>query len=183
VLANQLRQVNRLADFVSTSDKVNDVDREAVAGAVQADLDALTALRDALADNATHRDVVNALHHGILIRAVARTQVTVAVKANIVRDAAATPTDPTTTGTATDPTGADTQTSAADDAVATVVALAPDSTRAEINEARHSAMAELGDAEQPAEDDSADGSTGDTDTGDTGTGDDTTDSGTTSPTP
>ena len=160
VLANQLRQVNRMAEFASSSGKVNDADWDAVSGALQADVDALTAIQDGLADATTHRDAVAAIHHGILVRAVARTQVTVAVVANAVRDAAATATDSTVAGTAT---------SAADDAVATVVALAPDATRAEINDIRHTALAELGDAGQA--------------TDDTGTDDSGADSGTTTPTP
>jgi len=176
VLANQLRQVKKMAAFANASDKVNDADRDAITGALQADADALTAVQSALADAPTHRDVVGAIHQGILVRAIARTQLTVALVANTVRDAGA---------TAADSTVADAATSAADDAVATVVALTPDATRADLNEARHTAMAELRGAEQTTEDDSADEAPGD-DTSTDGSGTNqsgTADPGSTSPTP
>ncbi len=137
-VANQLRQVNRMADLVANSTNVSDTDRAAVTSALQADVDALTTLQTQLDAVTSHHDVVAALHQGILIRAVARTQTTVAEEAGAVRAAAATATDSTAAGTAT---------SDADAAVAAVVALSPDSTRAQINQARATAEAALADAD------------------------------------
>lgn len=129
VLANQLRQVTRLTDRAATSDRISDVDRDAVSTALQADANALTGLQDQLAAATTHHDLVDAIHQGILVRAVARTQFTVAAQAGHLRQQA-------------DTAGAD-----ADTAVETVLALAVDSTRGEINEARDTAEAALADAE------------------------------------
>jgi len=170
-LANQLRQVTSLVDRAGTSDRVSDVDRDAVSTGLQADADALTALQDQLAGAATHRDLVDAVHQGIAVRAVARTQFTVAAQAGQGRqqadalttaaqdlqtqvDAATAAGQDTTAATAalTDlATQVTTATTDADAAVAAVVALTPDSTRAQVNDARDTAEAALADAETALE--------------------------------
>lgn len=170
-LANQLRQVNRIADRAATSERVSDVDRDGVSAELQADSDALTALADQLAAATTHHDVVAAVHQGVLVRAVARTQFTVAAQAGHVRseadalttaaqdlqtqvDAATAAGQDTTAATAalTDlATQVTTASADADAAIAAVVALGPDSTRPQVNDARDTAEAALADAETALE--------------------------------
>jgi hypothetical protein len=153
-LANQLRQVTRLADRAAASGRVSDVDRDAVGTALQADADALTALQDQLTTATTHHDLVDAIHQGILVRAVARTQFTVAAQAGHVRQQA----DALATTSPDLQTQADTAGADADTAIAAVLALTTDSTRAEVNDARDAAEAALADAETALEttvDDSA----------------------------
>jgi hypothetical protein len=153
-LANQLRQVTRLADRAAASGRVSDVDRDAVGTALQADADALTALQDQLTTATTHHDLVDAIHQGILVRAVARTQFTVAAQAGHVRQQA----DALATTSPDLQTQADTAGADADTAIAAVLALTTDSTRAEVNDARDTAEAALADAETALEttvDDSA----------------------------
>lgn len=153
-LANQLRQVTRLADRAAASGRVSDVDRDAVGTALQADADALTALQDQLTTATTHHDLVDAVHQGILVRAVARTQFTVAAQAGHVRQQA----DALATTSPDLQTQADTAGADADTAIAAVLALTTDSTRAEVNDARDTAEAALADAETALEttvDDSA----------------------------
>ncbi|HEU5045086.1 MAG TPA: hypothetical protein VFT75_13225 [Nocardioidaceae bacterium] len=153
-LANQLRQVTRLADRAAASGRVSDVDRDAVGTALQADADALTALQDQLTTATTHHDLVDAVHQGILVRAVARTQFTVAAQAGHVRQQA----DALATTSPDLQTQADTAGADADTAIAAVLALTTDSTRAEVNDARDAAEAALADAETALEttvDDSA----------------------------
>lgn len=144
-VANQLRQLTGMTDRVAALNNVGDADLTALTGALQADVDALTALQSQLASATSHHDVVTALHQGILIRAVARTQTTVAEQADAVLAAAAgtTTTDPTTGTTTT----ADTVSTDAEAAIAAVVALDPDSSRAQIHQARQTAEAALSDAE------------------------------------
>ena len=141
-LANQLRQVTRLADRATTSDRVSDVDRDEVSTALQADSGALTALQDQLVAATTHHDLVDAIHQGNVVRAVARTQFTVTAQAGHVRQEA----DALATASPDLQTQADTAGSDADTAVAAVLALTPDATRAEINDARDTAEAALADA-------------------------------------
>jgi hypothetical protein len=146
-LANQLRQVTRLADRAAASGRVSDVDRDAVGTALQADADALTALQDQLTTATTHHDLVDAIHQGILVRAVARTQFTVAAQAGHVRQQA----DALATTSPDLQTQADTAGADADTAIAAVLALTTDSTRAEVNDARDTAEAALADAETALE--------------------------------
>ena len=142
-LANQLRQVTRLADRVATSDRVSDVDRDAVSTALQTDCGALTALQAQLAAATTHHELVATVHQGILVRAVARTQFTVAAQAGHVRQQA----DALATSSPDLQAQADTAGADADAAIAAVLGLTPDSTRAEVNDARDVAEAALADAQ------------------------------------
>ena len=142
-LANQLRQVTRLADRVATSDRVSDVDRDAVSTALQTDCGALTALQAQLAAATTHHELVATVHQGILVRAVARTQFTVAAQAGHVRQQA----DALATSSPDLQAQADTVGADADAAIAAVLGLTPDSTRAEVNDARDVAEAALADAQ------------------------------------
>ena len=142
-LANQLRQVTRLADRVATSDRVSDVDRDAVSTALQTDCGALTALQAQLAAGTTHHELVATVHQGILVRAVARTQFTVAAQAGHVRQQA----DALATSSPDLQAQADTAGADADAAIAAVLGLTPDSTRAEVNDARDVAEAALADAQ------------------------------------
>jgi hypothetical protein len=141
-LANQLRQVTRLVDRTATSVRVSDVDRDAVGADLQADADALTALQDQLTTASTHHDLVDAIHQGSLVRAVARTQFTVAAQAGHLRQQAdALAASSPDLQTQADAAGAD-----ADTAITTVLALTPDATRPEVNDARATAEAALADA-------------------------------------
>ena len=142
-LANQLRQVTRLADRVATSDRVSDVDRDAVSTALQTDCGALTALQAQLAAATTHHELVATVHQGILVRAVARTEFTVAAQAGHVRQQA----DALATSSPDLQAQADTAGADADAAIAAVLGLTPDSTRAEVNDARDVAEAALADAQ------------------------------------
>jgi len=142
-LANQLRQVTNLVDRAGSSARISDVDHDAVSTGLQADADALTALQDQLAGAATHRDLVDAVHQGIAVRAVARTQFTVAAQAGQVRQQA----DAVATASPDLQTQVDAATADADAAVTAVLALTADSTRTQVHEARSTAEAALADAE------------------------------------
>ncbi len=122
--------------------------------AVKADVQALTDLQTQLSSATSHHDVTNALYQGILVRAVARTQLTVTVRAGAVRNAATARTRPLLAPSAPTPTARSLP----------VVGLSPDSARTDIHHARKSTDADLADAESTLSTTTGDGGDGGTTT-------------------